>query len=221
MRLKTLGLWVIALIPLLIALDGPPIQRAQEGRVVETARQMLGRGPQAWLIPSLNSEIRLRKPPLAYWLAASSFSIFGVSEWTARLPTVLISWLTIGATSAIAKRRFGSTAGVISAACLLSSYLFIRYGRLAETDAPAALFATLAAGFFWRALDGEGSWVFHLAAAAVGLSLFAKQGPGFFPLLFFVALALIRRQPKMLWRFVRSGAPITLIVLAGWWYGYS
>src|SRR5271156_6234453 len=97
MRLKTFALWLVALIPLLFALDASPIERAQEGRVVETARQMLGHGPQAWLIPSLNGEIRLRKPPEAYWMAASSFSILGVSEWAARLPTALVSWLTVGA----------------------------------------------------------------------------------------------------------------------------
>src|SRR5580704_16057809 len=176
MHWKVFALWLLALVPLLIALDGPPVQRAQEGRVVETARQMLGRGPQAWLIPSLNGEIRLRKPPLAYWMAASSFSVLGVSEWSARLPTALIAWLTVGAVYCIARRRFGEIAGILSAACLLSSYLFFRYGRLAETDAPAALFATIAVHYFWRALDEDRARLFHAAAAAVGLSLFAKQG---------------------------------------------
>ena len=221
MHWKAFALWLLALIPLLIALDGPPVQRAQEGRVVETARQMLRHGPEAWLIPSLNGEIRLRKPPLAYWMAATSFSILGVSDWSARLPTALISWLTVGATYAIARRRFGATAGVLSAACLLSSYLFFRYGRLAETDAPAAFFATVAVHYFWRALDENRAILFHAAAAAVGMSLFAKQGPGFFPLIFFVSLSLMRRKPRAIWRFVKCGAPVTLIVLAGWWYGYA
>jgi hypothetical protein len=63
--------------------------------------------------------------------------------------------------------------------------------------------------------------LFHLAALATGLSFFSKQGPGFFPLLFFVGFAIARRRPRTLARFVLSGAPLTLLVVAGWWYGYA
>jgi Dolichyl-phosphate-mannose-protein mannosyltransferase len=218
---RVIGLWLLAAIPLLIALDGPPAQRTQEARVLETARQMLGHGPQAWLIPSLNGEIRVRKPPLAYWMAAVSFKLFGVSEWTGRLPTIVVSWLTVGETYLIAKRLFGGRAALLSAACLLSSYLFFRQGRLAETDAPAALLATVAIDWFWRATESDHLLPFHLAAAATGLAFFAKQGAGCFPLLFFIGYAPVRRRNKAFWRFAVSGAPITLLVVAGWWYGYA
>ncbi|MGA2232387.1 MAG: glycosyltransferase family 39 protein [Tepidisphaeraceae bacterium] len=259
-RGTVLGLWILTAIPLFIGLGGP-VQRTQEGRVVETARQMLGRGPEAWLIPSLNGEIRLRKPPLAYWMAAGSFELFGVSEWTGRIPTALVSWLTLAATYVIARRLFGRTAAIVAAACLLSSYLFFLQGRRAETDAPAALLATIAVDLFWRSVEADASrdpnadalphvgWapptisveggqcppyavatsprlnnpvlLFHLAAAATGLSLFSKQGPGFFPILFFIGFALARRQSETLRRFVRSGAPLTLLLVAGWWYGFA
>ena len=221
---RLLALWLAALVPLLIAVGGNPVQRTQEARVVETARQMLGRGFHAWLIPSINGEIRLRKPPLAYWMAAASFSLLGVSEFAARLPTVLTAWLTLAATYAIAARLFGHRAGLLSGACLLSSYLFFKMGRLAETDGPATLWATIAVGFYWWSIEAKPSqrgMFFHAAAIATGLSLFAKQGPGFFPLFFFVVFSFLRRRPKTLWRFVLSGAPITLIVFAGWWYGYA
>jgi 4-amino-4-deoxy-L-arabinose transferase-like glycosyltransferase len=215
------ALWFGALVPLLIGLGTAPVLRTQEARVLETARQMLGRGFHAWLIPSLNGEIRLRKPPLAYWLAAGSFTVFGVGEAAGRLPTVLLAWLTVGVTYLIANRLFGRRAGLISAACLLVSYLFFKMGRLAETDGPAAFGATVAAGLFWQCLDLDTPLLFHAAAVATGLSLFAKQGPGVFSLLFFVTLCLLQRRPEVLRRFLRSGAPLTLIVVAGWWYGYA
>jgi 4-amino-4-deoxy-L-arabinose transferase-like glycosyltransferase len=216
-----LALWLLAAIPLLLFLSGPPAQRTQEARVLETARQMLGHGWHAWLIPTLNGEIRVRKPPLAYWMAGASFSIFGVSEWAGRLPTAMVSWLTLAATYLIARRLFGRAAGLLSAACLLGSYLFFRQGRLAETDAPAVLLATIAVDLFWRATDRKNFLLFHAAAAATGLSLFAKQGPGWFAPLFFVLYALVRRKPRTLWQFIYCGAPITLILIAGWWYGYA
>jgi 4-amino-4-deoxy-L-arabinose transferase-like glycosyltransferase len=225
----TFVLWLLAVIPLFLALGAPPVQRTQEARVLETARQMLGRSPHNWLIPSLNNEIRLRKPPLAYWMAGASFSLLGVSPTAGRLPTALVSWLTLGVTFSIARRLFNTRVAILSAACLLGSYLFFRHGRLAETDAPAALFATLATDLFWQTIDtpidvptdAPTFALFHLAAGATGLSLFAKQGFGFFPLIFFIAFALIRRRYKTLGKFVISGAPLTLLVVAGWWYGYA
>jgi len=214
-------LWLLASIPLQIALGTPAVSRTQEARVLETARQMLGRGIHGWLIPSLNDVIRVRKPPLAYWMAAASFKTLGISEWAGRFPTAILSWLTLAVTYKIASRRFGPRVGLLSSACLLSSFLFFRHGRLAETDAPAMLLTTLAIDLFWQALD-EPRWLtFHLAAAVTGLSLFAKQGPGFFAPLFFIVLAMARGQYKPLWRFVLSGAPLTLLIIAGWWYGYA
>jgi 4-amino-4-deoxy-L-arabinose transferase-like glycosyltransferase len=214
--------WLAALVPLVADLGQSPVRRTQEARVVETARQMLAAHSwQAWLYPPLNGEVRLRKPPMAYWMGGVSFVVLGVSEFAGRLPFALSGWLMVGVTYVIASRLFGRRAGALSAACLLGSYLFIRHSRLAETDAPAALFATVAAGLFWQAVEIESGWTFHLAAAATGLSFFAKQGPGAFPLLFFISWSLVRRRPRALVRFVICGAPLTLLILAGWWYGLA
>jgi 4-amino-4-deoxy-L-arabinose transferase-like glycosyltransferase len=218
-------LWFLSAIPLLAFLGSSPVQRTQEARVLETARQMLGGLARAWLLPKLNGEYRIRKPPLAYWMAATSFSAFGVSEWTGRLPTAIVSWLTVGVTYAIAARQFGRRAGVVASATLLGSYLFFRFGRLAETDAPAALFVALGIHWFWRIIDHEDdrapAWHHHAAAATTALAFMSKGPPGLFPLIFFVALAGLRRRWRVLWDFGRCGAPITLILLAGWWFAYA
>jgi len=43
-----------------------------------------------WLLPRLNGELYLDKPPLFYWLAASISAVAGgVNEWTLRLPSAL------------------------------------------------------------------------------------------------------------------------------------
>src|SRR5689334_19732982 len=82
--------WLGVLILMLTMLGGPPVQRTQEARVLETAREMLaGEGLRDWLIPHLNGQIRLEKPPLAYWLAAVAFKIGGISESVGRMPFAL------------------------------------------------------------------------------------------------------------------------------------
>lgn len=53
----------------------------------EAARGMYETGD--WITPYFNGETRFDKPPLVYWLMAIGFHLFGVSEWTVRLPSVL------------------------------------------------------------------------------------------------------------------------------------
>ena len=55
-----------------------PIDKIQEARIAETAREMVVSGQ--WLMPHYNGELRLQKPPLTYWTAALSYQWFGVSE---------------------------------------------------------------------------------------------------------------------------------------------
>src|SRR5438132_1349654 len=80
------ALWVLSGALLLLFLSSAPVQRTQEARVLETAREMLGKDARDWIIPKLNGQIRLRKPPIAYWLSAVSFKLFGISAAAGRIP---------------------------------------------------------------------------------------------------------------------------------------
>lgn len=227
--------WVIGGMGLLFAVGGPPVQRTQEARVLEAAREMPGNGWRGWMLPHLNGNLRLRKPPLAYWLAAGAYEVGGVHEGVGRVPTVLLAWLTVGLVYACANWLFDRRAGFFAAGCLLCSYLFFRYTRLAETDGPAMFFVTLGVFAFWKALGKTGTefisrapdagrsgsviW-FHVAAAATAGAILSKGPPGAYPPLFFLAMVALARDWKALWRFVASGAPLTLVVLAAPWFVY-
>lgn len=54
---------------------------------------------RAWLVPSLPTGDGmapfLSKPPLHYWLTAVAYTLFGVDEWTSRLPSFLALIATI------------------------------------------------------------------------------------------------------------------------------
>ena len=54
-----------------------------EGRYAEIPREMLARGD--WVVPYLEGEPYLDKPPLLYWLVIGSYRLFGVHDWSARL----------------------------------------------------------------------------------------------------------------------------------------
>ncbi|HMC65838.1 MAG TPA: dolichol-phosphate mannosyltransferase, partial [Gemmataceae bacterium] len=54
-----------------------------EGRYAEIPREMLVRGE--WVVPQLQGQPYLDKPPLLYWLVMLSYQLFGVDDWSARL----------------------------------------------------------------------------------------------------------------------------------------
>ncbi|HMA31277.1 MAG TPA: phospholipid carrier-dependent glycosyltransferase, partial [Casimicrobiaceae bacterium] len=66
-------------------LDVRKLQHPDEGRYAEIAREMVATGN--WVTPRVNGIKYFEKPALQYWLTAASFEAFGISEWTARLPT--------------------------------------------------------------------------------------------------------------------------------------
>src|SRR5437588_1188385 len=58
-----------------------------ESRYAEIPREMLQRGE--WVVPYLQGEPYLDKPPLLYWLIEASYMLFGVRVWAARLVPAL------------------------------------------------------------------------------------------------------------------------------------
>jgi 4-amino-4-deoxy-L-arabinose transferase-like glycosyltransferase len=217
--------WILAGILLLMPAGIPPIDRTQEARVLETAREMLGAGFGGWMIPHLNGHVRLQKPPLAYWMAAGSFSLFGVSEWAGRLPFVLTGWLALGLTYLLARDMFGRRAAVLAALALLGSILFARHTELAETDVLVLAFTQAAVYAFWRAFRlpsrcGRQILWLHAGFAAVGLTGMAKGLPFAFPLLFFIAMGAWARRWTLLRTAFLWGCPLTALAMAAPWYGY-
>jgi 4-amino-4-deoxy-L-arabinose transferase-like glycosyltransferase len=219
----SIAAWLTALLLMLAFLGTPPVQRTQEARVLETAREMLGQGWRDWMIPHLNGQIRLEKPPLAYWLSAIAFRVGGVSEAVGRVPFALAGWGTLILTAWIAHRLFGDTVAWISAAALLGGLMFARHARLAETDILATFFVTAAIVFIWRGAqrDAHRSTVwFAISGAMLGLAILAKGLPALFALLFLIALAGAERNWRLLWRWTRSGAPFIAAAIAIPWFAY-
>jgi 4-amino-4-deoxy-L-arabinose transferase-like glycosyltransferase len=222
-----LGAWIVLGIMMFILLGDRDVSRAQEARVLETARQMLDADWHGWLIPHLNGEPRLRKPPLCYWYTAVSYKLFGVNEIAGRLPTMLIGWLTVGVTFLLGRDIAGNLVpnardlqrGFFSAAALASSFFFIRFTRSAETDPPTMLGTALALWAILRSLHGSKHWL-HLAALGIAFSAMTKGPPAIYPLVFLITLCVAKRTVEPLKRFVTSGAIGTALVLSGAWWVY-
>jgi 4-amino-4-deoxy-L-arabinose transferase-like glycosyltransferase len=84
--------WITALACVLAGLGSVGILDNNEGLYAEIPREMLASHDwRQWVIPHLNGLPYMEKPPLLYWLTAFSFSLFGESEWSARLVPALSS----------------------------------------------------------------------------------------------------------------------------------
>jgi 4-amino-4-deoxy-L-arabinose transferase-like glycosyltransferase len=113
-----------------------------DGQYAGAAREMLVRGD--WLVPTQNEIPRLQKPPLSYWLILLSYRVFGVSEFSARLPIALgtVGWffaVAALATKVSGRQSFGWASGIILAT-FAGTYFF---SHLVMPEPIFALFLTL------------------------------------------------------------------------------
>src|SRR5512140_1782763 len=81
-----------------------PLIRA-EAMYALIPKEMLASG--SWMTPTLNGVPYLDKPHLLYWLNLMAYKLFGVSDWTARLPLLGITLGEIWVTYLIGRRLLG------------------------------------------------------------------------------------------------------------------
>jgi 4-amino-4-deoxy-L-arabinose transferase-like glycosyltransferase len=153
-----------------------PLLEPDEGRYAEIPREMLARGE--WVVPYLQAEPYLDKPPLCYWLAMASYRLFGAANWTARLGPALAVHACVLLVYLLGRRSLGEPAAFRGALLLALAPGFLGMGRLLLLDGVLALWVTLGVLSAFEAVRGprlrRGWWL--LAAASCGLGVLTK-GP--------------------------------------------
>jgi 4-amino-4-deoxy-L-arabinose transferase-like glycosyltransferase len=114
---------------------------ADEPRYAQVAREMLAR--HDWVTPALGGKPWLEKPPLYYWQAMLIYSIFGVSDWSARLPSAIDATLLVVAIYLFLK-RFRPGFQLDGALMTASAAGIVGFARAASTDMPLAAMFTIA-----------------------------------------------------------------------------
>lgn len=212
-------------------MDQRDLLRASEGRVARAAQEMLDRGE--WVLPYLNGEPRIKKPPLASWavmLWALAFEGGVVTERAAFAPSVLAGVLSVLLVYAWrARLRSGDaqadrSAGFLAALVLAGSLGFLGQARQADLDIWLALFTVLA---FWAweryRLEGASGAlaVFYLALAlgflTKGHVILVTVVP---PLLIWRFMEARRGTPEPSavrpWRWHAIGIALFLLLVLGW-----
>jgi 4-amino-4-deoxy-L-arabinose transferase-like glycosyltransferase len=197
-RIRVLSLLILLVLPgaLLYPTRGFHLLEPDEGRYAQIPKEMLHGG--SWVVPTLQGEPYLDKPPLMYWLVALSYRAFGTSPEAARLVPALCVHLTILAVYLIGRRSVGER-GAFWAALLLSvAPGFVSVARLLLLDGLLTLCVTVSVLCGFEAVRTgtlkRGWWL--AAATASGLG-FLTKGPISEVLLFVPlwAFAFLTRRP--------------------------
>ena len=222
---KQYGKWWLAAILLLafslriIALDqAPPGLRYDElqnylmaGRVLEGERPL-------YFAESWGHE------PLYHYLQAGALALVGASDWSLRLPSVVLGMIELAATWLVAKQLAGRRVGLLSLIFLSLSFWAIFYSRVSLRVGAVTAFASLMIFFLWRLwqrpasqtrsglVDGALAGLFM--AAAIYTYLSGRVLPAIF--LGFVLFTAVFHWPQFKKRWLRFAMVALIAILLCW-----
>ncbi len=240
----TLILFFVVAAFYLYGLGHLPLLGPDEPRYAQIAREMFLR--RDLITPTLGGHPWFEKPALLYWMMIASYKLFGVSEWSARLPAAVSGLLTVGAvlfvalsfekscrTTTAGKEMFDSGQdrnpllaglGFWSALATATTLGIVIFARAASFDIIVTMTLTWALAFFL---------VFELSTTGqarrrllvgfyvfVGLSLLAKGLIGIvIPVGVIGIHSLLRRRlpDRNVWLSLVWGIPLSLAVASLWY----
>lgn len=205
------------LILLTFGIDHYSLFEPHEGHFAGVAREMVLRDD--WITPYLDGAPYLNKPPLLYWLIATSYSAFGIQEFSARLPISGAAWLGVIVAWQWSRQLWGTSAGRATALFLSTSIGWFIFAHQILID---ELLGTLLLSMMyclWRLLQHPKSRTFFLGTyVLLALAVLAK---GILALAFWTvacaAIALTRRRWQIL-RLLRplGGLSIVAAIVLPW-----
>lgn len=148
--LTLIGLWAVIY---MAGITRPPLLDDVDTVHAEAAREMLLR--HDWVTLYTNGFRYLEKAPLMYWSLATSYEIFGISDWSTRLPLMLGVLALVLATYRLGRYAYGEAGGMYAGVALVTSLGLFIFTRFLIPEVLVALWLTLGYHFFLQALEQE------------------------------------------------------------------
>jgi 4-amino-4-deoxy-L-arabinose transferase-like glycosyltransferase len=140
----------------------------------EAAKEMLQR--HDWVTLYVNGIRYLEKAPLMYWGVATSYKLFGISEWSTRFPLMLGVLTMILSTYGLGRWALGSEGGFDSGLVLATALGPFLFTRFLIPDVGVGLWLTLTFWFFLVSLEQAkpARWTCWGMAAMCALNVLTK-----------------------------------------------
>lgn len=129
-----------------------------------------------WLQVKHRGKDYLDKPPLLFWLAALSFKLFGIHNWSFRLPALLFTLLGTYATYRLAKTLYDYRTGRLAALMLFTCQAYFLFNHDVRTDVLLTNSIITAIWLLYEYLISQHPAYFIGGFFFVGLGMLAK-GP--------------------------------------------
>lgn len=154
-----------------------PLLGPDEPRYAQVAREMWLRGD--WITPTLGGFTWFEKPALLYWYEIVSFSVFGVSEFAARLgsslsglATVAALWFLGRSVSSDDDKSLSTSLPLIAASTL--SIVGFSHGASFDIVITFPITAALVTYFVYDWRETSSNWLLIAFYCFVGMALLAK-----------------------------------------------
>jgi 4-amino-4-deoxy-L-arabinose transferase-like glycosyltransferase len=210
------GLWAVVF----LASSGYPPALLDDADTVhaEAAREMAETGD--WITLHANGLRYLEKAPLMYWAVAASYKLFGVSEFSSRIPIALATLGLMLATMMFGRFAFGEKAGFYAALAVGSCVGIYLFTRVLWPDVLLTLFITLAFYCFLRAYEDP-----RRSRFAYGIYVFGALGVltkgligAAFPAIIICAYLLLTGELRMLSRLKLFTGTLLFFAIAAPWH---
>lgn len=197
-----------------LGLAGP-----DEPRYAEVAREMFASGD--YISPRLCGCLWFEKPPLLYWMEAAAYYVFGVNEFAARIPSAIAATVAALFLFHAIARTVSIRIGAIVSIILITSAIFVGYGRAAAPDMPLTACIVIALCSVYLAVSSAGrarKGYLVIAAVGAGLSLIAKGLVGIALIAtIFILVAVVTRQRFLKLTEIVLITAVFLLVSASWY----
>jgi len=214
--LMLVGLWVVIYAGTMFT---PPLLDDVDSLHAEAAREMLLR--HDWVTLYTNGVRYLEKAPLMYWGLAASYELFGISDWSSRLPLMLSMLALVLATYGLGRYTLGERAGFYAGLALVTSigpYIFTRF---LIPDVAVGLWLVLGYCLFLRSLrepapSRSTCWGF---AAVCALNVLTKGLIGLvFPAGTILLYLVLTRNLRHVLKLRLFSSSLVFLVLAAPWH---
>jgi len=201
----------------------PPLMDDADTVHAEAAREMAQSGD--WVTLHINGGFRyLEKAPLIYWLAAASYKVFGVHDWSTRLPIALGMLALLLVVYRMGRRFYGDEGGLYAALALGTGFGPFIYTRFLIPEMLVALWLAIGFDFFLTTLEQAEAgqepsrWLCWGIAATMALNVLTKGLIGLvFPVGTIILYLLLTRNLRHLLKLrLFSSFLIFLLIAAPW-----
>lgn len=168
-----------------------------EGAFGEATREMVASGN--YLTTYLNGELRFDKPILIYWLQSASVHLFGLSEFSLRLPSAVFAAFWGLVIFYFTKRHFDESKALLAVVFFVSSLQISIIAKAAIADGLLNFFIACSMFLIYEYISSRDKKWLYFTFVAIAFGVLAK-GPVAIMVPFVVsALFLFYKKEPMFW----------------------